>query len=240
MPKKKTHEQFLLEMKLKHPNITVIGVYINTNEPIECHCMIHNHYWNPRPKHLLSGHGCPLCGIKTNSKNRTKTHENFIEEFKNKFPDSNIEILGEYTGVNNYIQCRCKIDGHIWDSTAHNLLHGRNCPQCSYNNFCGENNPRWNPNITDEERATGRNYPEYKEWRDSVFKRDNYTCQITGKTGRLVAHHIFSYDNNYDRRLDIENGVTILEEIHYKFHSIYGYGNNTLEQWEDFKNSFKE
>ena len=57
--------------------------------------------------------------------------------------------------------------------------------------------------------------------------------------GRLIAHHIYSYDNNKELRLDIDNGITVLEEIHLQFHSIYGYGNNNLEQWNEFLNSLK-
>lgn len=119
------------------------------------------------------------------------------------------------------------------------MLKGRGCPKCSQRKFCGENNPRWNSELTDEERETGRNYSDYKEWREKVFQRDNYTCQVTGKQGRLVAHHLYSYDKNKNKRLDINNGITILEEIHKQFHSIYGYGNNTLEQWEEFINNLK-
>lgn len=239
MGKKKSHKEFVEELKVVQPNVEVIGLYINTNTPLACRCKIDGHEWSPRPKHLLSNHGCPICGLKINSRNRTKTNDEFTQEFNNKFPNSNIELLSEYTGTNEYINCRCKIDGHEWKSTAHNLLRGRNCPECHRRKFCGENNPRWNSDLTTEDRETGRNYPDYKEWRESVFQRDNYTCQVTGKKGRLVVHHIYSYDKYKELRLELDNGITVLEEVHLQFHSIYGYGNNTLEQWNEFLNSLK-
>ena len=239
MPKKKSHDDFVKELYTVQPNIEVIGKYINTNTPLLCRCKIDGHEWSPRPKHLLSKHGCPVCGMKINSRQRTKTNDEFIKEFESKYPESNIEFLSEYIGTNEYINCKCKIDGHEWKVTAHNLLRGRNCPECHRRKFCGDTNPRWNPNITDEERKTGRNYKDYKDWRDSVFQRDNYTFQITGKQGKIVAHHIYSYDKHRELRLDIDNGITVLEEIHLQFHSLYGYGNNTFEQWNEFINSLK-
>ena len=237
--RKKTHEEFIKELEIKQPDIEVLGKYINNNTPLLCRCKIDGHEWNPRPKHLLSNHGCPICGLKSNSKHRTKTNEEFIKEFNTKFPNSNIELLSEYTGVNDYINCKCMIDGHEWKVTAHNLLRGRNCPECHRRKFCGENNPRWNPELTNEDRETGRNYQEYKDWRETVFQRDEYTCQVTGKKGRIVAHHIYSYDKHKNLRLDVNNGITVLEEIHLQFHSLYGYGNNDLEQWNEFLNSLE-
>lgn len=35
-------------------------------------------------------------------------------------------------------------------------------------------------------------------------------------------------------RLDINNGITLTEEIHKKFHKMYGYKNNTKKQFEEF------
>ena len=59
------------------------------------------------------------------------TREKFIEnvKIKNKKSD-NIEIVGEYTGSNNPIKCRCKIDGHIWSPIAFQLYRA-GCPVCA-------------------------------------------------------------------------------------------------------------
>ena len=40
------------------------------------------------------------------------------------------------------------------------------------------------------ENSRIRNSSKYFDWRDDVFKRDNYTCQCCGQVGgKLNAHH---------------------------------------------------
>ena len=59
--------------------------------------------------------------------------------------------------------------------------------------------------------------PKYIAWRDEVFARDNYTCQLCGKTGvRLEAHHIYPFRDYPDRQFDIDNGITLCSGCHYK------------------------
>lgn len=68
---------------------------------------------------------------------------------------------------------------------------------------------------TREERRT----PEYYRWRKSVFKRDNYTCQICGQIGgELNAHHIEFFSKNLEKRIDINNGITLCIDCHKKIH----------------------
>lgn len=78
---------------------------------------------------------------------------------------------------------------------------------------------------------------EYLELRKSIFKRDNYKCQITGLGGHLCMHHIESMNKNLSKALDESNVVTLHVDAHKEFHSIYGNGNNTREQYEEFVSS---
>lgn len=59
--KKKTHEEYVEELKIKNPDIEVIGTYVNSSTSIEHHCLKHDVYWNTTPSKLLSGYGCPRC-----------------------------------------------------------------------------------------------------------------------------------------------------------------------------------
>ena len=105
--------------------------------------------------------------------------------------------------------------------------------------YRGENHPRWNPNLSQEEREQGRNYPEYIEFIKKVLARDNYTCQCCGdnKGGNLNVHHLDGYNWCKEKRTNIDNGITLCENCHKEFHSIYGKGNNTKEQFEHFINN---
>jgi len=76
---------------------------------------------------------------------------------------------------------------------------------------------------------------EYKLWRKACFVRDNFTCQITGKSGRdIIVHHINNFADFPELRLAIDNGFTMCKEYHNKFHQIYGKHNNTREQLNEF------
>lgn len=131
--------------------------------------------------------------------------------------------------------------GHNQTITLSNFLRGVGCKQCVIENSRGENHYNWNPNKSKEDRISDRKYNEYLNWRKSAFKRDNYTCQICGdsKGGNLNAHHKDSYNWCKKRRLDITNAVTLCEKHHKLFHKLYGYGDNTEQQYLQFEKDFK-
>ena len=65
----------------------------------------------------------------------------------------------------------------------------------------------------------GRNSKEYKRWRNLVFERDNYTCQMCGKRGgKLNAHHIVRFRKSIEKRVDVSNGITLCEDCHRRLH----------------------
>lgn len=73
------------------------------------------------------------------------------------------------------------------------------------------------------ERHRHMNSPEYINWRNSVFKRDNYTCQDCGKTNCYIeAHHKKSYAKYPNLRLQINNGITYCKKCHIKHDEIRG------------------
>lgn len=108
-------------------------------------------------------------------------------------------------------------------------------------NLVGENSPSWNPFLTDEDRQKRRNIPGYFDFIDGVMKRDNYTCNICEKYSKwgagLNAHHLNSYDWDKKNRTNIDNGITLCKDCHKDFHTKYGYGKNTKEQFKEYKNS---
>lgn len=137
-----------------------------------------------------------------------------------------------------WIFCQENIEHGSYKTTPNGFTKGNRCPKCV--NFKGENSPCWNPNITQEEREKGRFIEGYKDFIKEVFKRDNYTCQCCNKHGgNLNAHHLNGYNWDKEHRTDVDNGITLCEECHREFHKIYGMGNNTKEQFEEWINKKK-
>lgn len=98
----------------------------------------------------------------------------------------------------------------------------------------GENNWNWKGGVTPKNERI-RKSVEYRLWRESVFARDNWTCQKTGgREGELQAHHIQDFSAHSELRTSISNGITLSEQSHREFHNTYGYRNNTKEQMEEF------
>jgi 5-methylcytosine-specific restriction endonuclease McrA len=65
-----------------------------------------------------------------------------------------------------------------------------------------------------------RVHPKYKEWREAVYKRDDYTCQDCGKRGgELHPHHIKPFATFPKFRYEVSNGVTLCKGCHRKRHN---------------------
>lgn len=96
----------------------------------------------------------------------------------------------------------------------------------------GENNNNWKGGITKLAHKI-RKWVQYKLWRDSIFKRDDWTCHHCKKRGNgtLHAHHhkitfskiiennkIVTLDDahNCKELWDINNGITLCIDCHRK------------------------
>lgn len=125
---RKSQEQFVEEVRNLHPDITVIGEYVNSNTKIEFMCS-KGHVWKTAPHNILDGCSCPTCKGEKISAQKTKSHKQFVNELLQVSPD--ITVLGEYKGTFTKIKTKCNKCGHEWESMPCNLLAGCGCPKCA-------------------------------------------------------------------------------------------------------------
>ena len=78
---------------------------------------------------------------------------------------------------------------------------------------------------------------EFRLWRESVFARDNWTCQKCNIKGKeLHPHHILNFSSWVELRFAIDNGITLCKGCHREFHKKYGSTNNNMEQLTNYIN----
>lgn len=145
MSKRRSHEEFVSEMRIINPNIKVLGHFTTVREKLECECIKDGYKWFVEPSMLLSGRGCPKC-----AGNIKKTHQQFCDELT--IINPNIKVIGKYIGNQTKIEVECLKDKYRWFATPKNLLRGTGCPKCSgkmqktHEQFCKELH-RVNPNV---------------------------------------------------------------------------------------------
>lgn len=114
------------------------------------------------------------------------------------------------------------------------------CLNCYNNNRPkGEKHPNFNSNLSDKDRVKHSHSQSFREWLLCVKKRDEFKCRVCGfnKGKILCSHHLDGWNKFPDKRFIIENGITLCRHCHQSFHKDYGYGGNTKEQFEIWKNS---
>ncbi len=86
----------------------------------------------------------------------------------------------------------------------------------TYVGLRGENNPRWIQDRTKLAKRQQRNDSSYREWRQQVWLRDNFTCKIGNQDccGRIEAHHILGWSSHPELRYQPNNGITLCHAHH--------------------------
>lgn len=118
---------FLSKLSEIHPNIVLVGDYVNCSTKTTFRCLIDDFVWEAVPTYMINDkrNGCPICG---------GTHlldpEQFLQTAAKIHP--NIEFLDKYTNSRTRIHCRCKLDGYEWMALPSSLIyHYCGCPKCS-------------------------------------------------------------------------------------------------------------
>ena len=133
MSRIKTHEEYVNELKIKNPNLQVIGKYQDAKTKIVHKCMTHNIEWEILPSNALKGRGCSQCrGEKIRNK-FTKSHDDYVKQLNKINPY--IVPLEKYIGSSVPILHLCKLHNIKWKAIPSNLLKGQGCIECGKEKF---------------------------------------------------------------------------------------------------------
>ena len=126
---RKTHEQFVSQMHKINENIEILTEYEKDNVKVKCKCKVCNFEWESTPSNLLQCKGCKKCHFNNMKTVRMKSHEQFVSELceVNKY----IEVLSEYSGAKNKVDCKCLIHNTKFSMAGEHLLRGETgCKEC--------------------------------------------------------------------------------------------------------------
>lgn len=145
-----------------------------------------------------------------------------------------LEDIGRDIQRNVIWKCQCEC-GNMVAVSAPSLPSGRtqSCGCLHIDKISGENSFHWKGGITPLNEAI-RKCTRYREWRTSIFQRDNFTCNNCGtRGGKLHAHHLNLFSDimeeynittlekaiHCEALWDVSNGLTLCKKCHKKEHT---------------------
>ena len=110
--------------------------------------------------------------------------------FKQKIASVNfsVDVIGEYTGAWNKIDCVCKICSHRWSPEANSLVQGHGCPKCA-NMENGIHNRKTHKTFEAELKAINPNIQLSSEYRLSKQKV-KCICSICGNVWEALPGNL--------------------------------------------------
>ena len=128
MSRRKTHEEYIVELAIKNPMVEAIDRYIDKKTPILHHCLIHDVYWMASPTNILAGKGCNKCMREKISNALVKSHEKYVSDLIVKNPI--VEVIDKYINSNTPIMHHCLKHDIYWKASPNNILLGEGCVEC--------------------------------------------------------------------------------------------------------------
>lgn len=96
-----------------------------------------------------------------------------------------------------------------------NIKSVKRCWECHLIYNRGSNHYSWKGGKTSENIRI-RNSIKYKNWRQLVFERDGYICQLCHQVGgKLNIHHIRKFSKYPELRFDLNNGICLCKNCHF-------------------------
>lgn len=216
------------------------------------------HEWEVTPANFKRNGSCKTCGYKKTRMNLQVVRDAFIE--RNFTPLFEDEEYQNNTSKLRYV-CNAHSDKTQYIDYG-SLSKGRHgCKYCFIERVSGEFSYRWKGG---ESELYDFLRKKSGAWKKRSMESCDYKCIITGEKFEVI-HHIVGFntlvrksltDNSLDYKeklsqytskelnlivekfLELQDeflGVCLLRSIHNLFHLKYGFGDNTYEQFEEFK-----
>lgn len=146
-----------------------------------------------------------------------KKREPFSIEWKNNMSKSRMgkkRVFSEQ-GLKNILEARNKTKGipRLWSRFKRSKE--------TRLKMSGDKHWNWKGGIYPKNESI-RHSLEYKDWRNKIFNRDGYKCQMIKSATcdksdtKLQAHHIKPFRSYPELRFDLNNGITLCEKCHNK------------------------
>jgi ribosomal protein S27E len=204
------------------------------------------------------GYRCSACG----RKKTIASHAYDYEYVKQQIEKYGYTLLSNtYNRSQEILEVRCP-KGHEHFTSWNRFQKGVRCKICHFESIVGENSPHWKGGHS-ELKEYIRN--KLVDWKKQSMKSSNYKCIITGDEFNHIHHlvsfnKIFAevmdnyafntyktvieytpselkciVDKIIEQHSKYPYGVCLRDDVHNLFHIVYGYGDNTPEQFEEFK-----
>lgn len=182
MPKRRTNDEFINDMKRIHPEYIIQGEYRNCNTVVHVEDTVCGYEWNTKAVNLYY-HGCPKCGASIK-----KTEEEFKLELHNK--NDKVDYVGPYVNRKTKVKVKCRECGYIYKTFPSTLLSNLSgCPVCSSKevikgvNDIGTTAPHLLPYFCNIEDA----YTHTSCSHDEIMAK----CPICGYTKKVIIKNLY-------------------------------------------------
>lgn len=130
MPKRKTHNEFLDDLRKINPNVEVLTEYNGDKNYITVKCLIDGNVWKTKPRWLMKGVGCQICYDRRRGDKTRFSVDKFIEKARKVHGDKYDYSKVEYKNNKTKVCIICPVHGEFEMRPDHHLS-GQGCPKCA-------------------------------------------------------------------------------------------------------------
>ena len=239
----------------------ISGEYKNCESKLLIRCSCGNTFYKSLHKLKCGQNRCPDCGRLSFVKLNTKYDKDSAKKI---LLEHGYTMIGDYINAGTEIKCLCRRNHECDIILSQLLVHRSGCAMCAIIDHSGENHHNYHGGISPISEVIRERIKPWKSEVRNLYKRCPLTGEYGLKADvhhLLSFDYIFNscikelnidinsfsmineiesselFNNLIDKILEkhtLTSGILISKQVHKQFHSEYGYGNNTPEQFNEF------